>query len=99
MMKYTYQSCNAKGTILIASDKHMSLLIAVIKKRHSSQVDTNWISSYHTYLNMIMRSNELIQFAQKERTRIDWITFYPVCDLDAELLLLTLLTGVDYHKS
>ena len=25
-----------------------------------------------------MRSNELIQFAQKERTRIDWIRFYPV---------------------
>lgn len=58
--------------------RNFDLLIAVIKKRHSSQVDTNWISSHHTYLNMIMRSNELIQFAQKERTRIDWITFYPV---------------------
>jgi hypothetical protein len=58
--------------------RNFDLLIAVIKKRHSSQVDTNWISSHHTYLNMIMRSNELIQFAQKEKTRIDWITFYPV---------------------
>lgn len=58
--------------------RNFDLLIAVIKKRHSSQFDTNWISSCHTYLNMIMRSNELIQFAQKERTRIDWITFYPV---------------------
>ena len=58
--------------------RNFDLLIAVIKKRHSSQVDTNWISSHHTYLNMIMRSNELIHFAQKEKTRIDWITFYPV---------------------
>jgi hypothetical protein len=57
--------------------RNFDLLIAVIKKRHSSQVDTNWISSCHTYLNMIMRSNELIQFARKERTRIDWITFTP----------------------
>ena len=58
--------------------RNFDLLIAVIKKRHSSQVDTNWISSCHTYLNMIMRSNGLIQFAQKEKTRIDWITFYLV---------------------
>lgn len=57
--------------------RNFDLLIAVIKK-HSSQIDTNWISSCHTFLNMIMRSNELIQFAQKEKTRIDWITFYPV---------------------
>ena len=58
--------------------RNFDLIIAVIKKRHSSQVESNWINSGHTYLNMIMRSSHLIQFAQKERTRIDWITFYPV---------------------
>jgi hypothetical protein len=58
--------------------RSFDLIIAVIKKRHSSQVESNWISSGDTYLNMIMRSGQLIQFAQKERTRIDWITFYPV---------------------
>jgi hypothetical protein len=58
--------------------RNFDLLIAVIKKRHSSQVDTNWISAGHAFLNMIMRSNELIQFAQKEKTRIDWITVYLV---------------------
>ena len=58
--------------------RNFDLIIAVIKKRHSSQVESNWITSGHTYLNMIMRSSQLIQFAQKERTRIDWITFYPV---------------------
>lgn len=57
---------------------NFDLIIAVIKKRHSSQVESNWISSGDTYLNIIMRSNQLIQFAQQERTRIDWITFYPV---------------------
>ena len=25
-----------------------------------------------------MRTHQLIQFAQKERTRVDWITFYPI---------------------
>ncbi|MFZ0512483.1 MAG: hypothetical protein WAM14_12820 [Candidatus Nitrosopolaris sp.] len=58
--------------------RNFDLIIAVIKKRHSSQVESNWISSGDTYQNMIMRSCQLIQFAQKERTRIDWITFYPV---------------------
>ena len=58
--------------------RNFDLIIAVIKKRHSSQVESNWISSGDTYLNMITRSSQLIQFAQKERTRIDWITFYPV---------------------
>ena len=42
------------------------LIIAVIKKRHSSQVESNWISSGDTYLNMIMRSSQLIQFAQEQ---------------------------------
>ncbi len=58
--------------------RNFDLIIAVIKKRDSSQVKSNWISSGDTYLNIIMRSNQLIQFAQKERTRIDWITFYAV---------------------
>jgi hypothetical protein len=58
--------------------RNFDLIIAVIKKRHSSHVESNWISSGDTYLNMITRSGQLIQFAQKERTRIDWITFYPV---------------------
>jgi hypothetical protein len=58
--------------------RNFDLIIAVIKKRHSSQVESNWISSGGTYLNIIMRSSQLIKFAQKERTRIDWITFYPV---------------------
>lgn len=58
--------------------RNFDLIIAVIKKRHSSQVESNWIRLGDTYLNMITRSSQLIQFAQKERTRIDWITFYPV---------------------
>jgi hypothetical protein len=58
--------------------RNFDLIIAVIKKRHSSQVESNWTSSGDTYLNIIMRSSQLIRFAQKERTRIDWITFYPV---------------------
>jgi len=58
--------------------RNFDLIIAVIKKRHSSQVESNWISSGGTYLNLLTRSSQLMQFAQKERTRIDWITFYPV---------------------
>jgi hypothetical protein len=60
------------------SGDNFDLIIAVIKKRSSSHVESNWITSGDTYLNMIMRSGQLIQFAQKEGTRIDWITLYPV---------------------
>lgn len=58
--------------------RNFDLVIALIKKRHSSKVEYNWIDSNDIYLNMVMRSGQLIQFAQQERTRIDWITFYPV---------------------
>ena len=58
--------------------RNFDLVIALIKKRDSSHIDYNWISSSDTCLNMIMRSGQLIQSAQKERTRIDWITFYPI---------------------
>lgn len=58
--------------------RNFDLIIALIKKRYSTQIDSNWIDSSDTYLNMIVRTHQLIQFAQKERTRVDWITFYPI---------------------
>ena len=58
--------------------RNFDLVIALIKKRDSTQIDSNWIDSSDTYLNMVMRTHQLIQFAQKERTRVDWITFYPI---------------------
>jgi hypothetical protein len=58
--------------------RNFDLVIALIKKRESPQIDYNWMDPSDTCLNMIMRSGQLIEFAQKERTRIDWITFYPI---------------------
>ena len=58
--------------------RNFDLVIALIKKRESSHIDYNWIDSSDRCPNMIMRSGQLIQFAQRERTRIDWITFYPI---------------------
>jgi hypothetical protein len=51
-----------------------------------------------------MRSNELIQFAQKEKTRVDWITFYPVelksdNDVLDRRLINQLLNGLTFGKS
>lgn len=37
--------------------RNFDLIIAVIKKRYSSEVESNWISSGQKYLNIIMRSN------------------------------------------
>ena len=38
--------------------RNFDLIVAVIKKRSSSHVESNWIISGDTYLNMIMRSGQ-----------------------------------------
>jgi hypothetical protein len=61
--------------------RNFDLVIAVIDKKsynrkHSVIYDS--IESYDKYLNILMRSGMLTQFARTERCRIDAIRFYPV---------------------
>jgi hypothetical protein len=60
--------------------RSFDLVIAVIDKRHSgnSNIIYDSIESYDNYLNILMRSGILTQFAKSEKCRIDWIRFYPV---------------------
>jgi hypothetical protein len=61
--------------------RSFDLVIAVIDKRNncnSSDIIYDSIEAYDNYLNILMRSGILTQFAKTERCRIDWIRFYPV---------------------
>lgn len=60
--------------------RSFDLVIAVIDKRRSgkSNIIYDSIESYDNYINILMRSGILTQFAKSEKCRIDWIRFYPV---------------------
>jgi hypothetical protein len=58
--------------------RNFDLVVAIIKRRTDSNIRFDSTDSYDNYVNMIMRSGQLTQFAQKEKCRIDWISFFPV---------------------
>jgi hypothetical protein len=61
--------------------RSFDLVIAVIDKRNNycnSNIIYDSTQSYDNYLNILMRSGILTQFAKNEKCRIDSIRFYPV---------------------
>jgi hypothetical protein len=58
--------------------RNFDLVVAIIKRRNDSNIQIDSTDSYDNYVNMIMRTGQLTQFAHKERCRIDWISFFPV---------------------
>lgn len=58
--------------------RNFDLVVAIIKKRNDSDIQFDSTDSYDNYVNIIMRTGQLIQFANKEKCRIDWISFFPV---------------------
>ena len=78
------KSANSDVDIRIKDEgyfRSFDLVIAVIDKRNncnSSDIIYDSIEAYDNYVNILMRSGILTQFAKTERCRIDWIRFYPV---------------------
>jgi len=61
--------------------RSFDLVIAVIDKKNYNRkhnIIYDSVESYDNYLNILMRSGMLTQFARTERCRIDAIRFYPV---------------------
>jgi hypothetical protein len=60
--------------------KSFDLVIAVIDKSNNGKQNITYdsVESYDNYLNILMRSGILTQFAKSEKCRIDCIRFYPV---------------------
>jgi hypothetical protein len=58
--------------------RNFDLVVAIIKRRNDSNIQFDSTDSYDNYVNMIMRTGQLTQFAHKERCRIDWISLFPV---------------------
>ena len=58
--------------------RNFDLVVAIIKKRNDSDIQFDSTDSYDNYVNIIRRTGHLIQFANKEKFRIDWISFFPV---------------------
>ena len=58
--------------------RNFDLVIAVIFKRHDADIKFDSTRAYDHYYNLLMRTELLTQFADKEKYRIDWIRFYPV---------------------
>jgi hypothetical protein len=58
--------------------RNFDLIIAIIQKRNNCNIVYDSAESYDNYLNLVMRSGMLTQFAKNENCRIDWIRFYPV---------------------
>ena len=58
--------------------RNFDLVVAIIKRRNDSDIQFDSTDSYDNYVNIIMRTGQLTQFAQKEKCRIDWISFFPV---------------------
>jgi hypothetical protein len=60
--------------------RSFDLVIAVIDKRNNgnSNIIYGSAEAYDNYLNILMRSGILTQFAKSEKCRIDWIRLYPV---------------------
>lgn len=58
--------------------RNFDLVVAIIKRRNDTDIQFGSIDSYDSYINIIMRSGQLTQFARKEKCRIDWISFFPV---------------------
>lgn len=54
------------------------LLIAIVQNRPSSVIQFDSIDSYDNYLNVLVRTSQLSQFAHREKCRIDLIKFFPV---------------------
>ena len=78
------KSANSDVDIRIKDEgyfRSFDLVIAVIDKRNncnSSDIIYDSIEAYDNYVNILMRSGILTQFAKTKRCRIDWIRFYPV---------------------
>ncbi len=58
--------------------RSFDLVIAVLHKREDTDIKINSIGAYDHYYNLLMRTELLTQFADREKYRIDWIRFYPV---------------------
>jgi hypothetical protein len=58
--------------------RNFDLVVAIIKRRNDSDIQFDSTDSYDNYANIIRRTGQLTQFAQKEKCRIDWISFFPV---------------------
>jgi len=58
--------------------RNFDLVVAIIKRKNDSDIQFDSTDSYDNYVNIIMRTGQLTQFAQKEKCRIDWISFFPV---------------------
>jgi hypothetical protein len=54
------------------------LVVAIIQNRPSSIIQLDSIDSYENYLNILLRTGQLSQFAHREKCRIDLIKFFPV---------------------
>jgi len=55
--------------------RNFDLVVAIIKRRNDSDIQFDSTDSYD---NIIMRTGQLTQYAQKEKCGIDWISFFPV---------------------
>lgn len=58
--------------------RNFDLIIAIIEKSNECGVKFDSIEAYDNYLNILMRTGMLAEFAKNEKCRIDWIRFYAV---------------------
>jgi hypothetical protein len=58
--------------------RNFDLIIAIIEKSKGCGVKFDSIEAYDNYLNILMRTGMLAEFAKNEKCRIDWIRFYAV---------------------
>ena len=55
--------------------RNFDLVVAIIKKRDDSDIQFDSTDSYDNYVNIIRRTGQLIQFANKEKCRIIGLAF------------------------
>ena len=58
--------------------RNFDLIIAIIEKSNGCSVKFDSVEAYDNYLNILMRTGILAEFAKSEKCRIDCIRFYAV---------------------
>ena len=74
-------SANINRDIIIKQEgyfRNFDLIVAIIEKNNDCDIKFESIEAYDNYLNILMRTDMLAEFAKSEKCRIDWIRFYAV---------------------
>lgn len=81
LFPFTDPTSNSPFEIRIKTEgifRKFDLVIAIIKRRNSSNVKVDSVEKYDHYQNILVRTKLIGSFASKNDCRIDWIHFYPV---------------------